>query len=339
MSISNNNLKKNLYKTTTRKKRPINNQLGGVFDKYAKTYENTPYIPKSTFISNMILEFPIFFKKQQEKEEFIIFTEIFIIDFKPNNIDKFSINQRLKTHPDYTLQKILETCIFLTSKSFFINNDTFYPSNHIIKALKIQMGKDILRTNIIINGTIFNASAGEDLDNFPKITDSFYETLITYFKTNGLPVNFNQINQLCLLCCQNMSNLMSDLVIIYLNGILTPEICAVYQANRKIKIEITKTSIILSLTLQSRLIISDDQMLDPERSCGNLLFKIKCDILNNAFEMSKFIVNINRVTCKVGDIKDSEPSFKLNIPLDSSLIPTAVSTVGIVSAPFILGAI
>jgi hypothetical protein len=363
MSISNSKIKNNYYNMNTKTRKRRSKIGGGIFDKYEKVYKNTPYIPKSTFISNMILKFPDFYKKYKENSLLIVFNNIFDIDFKPKDTRKFTINkQPLKPSTFYTLDKIIEYAIFITSKSFFISHDNkFYPTNHIIDDLKHQIGKDVLRSTISINGTNYDASKTTQIDNFTQplsepsstpsgitsdqpsdnfigITDTFYETIITYFKTNNLPINFNQINKIALLCCQNISNFLSDLTVLYLNDILKPDICVVYQADRNIKIDITKSAILLTIVFQSKLIISDDEMLDPEIQCGNLFIKTKFDILNNTFVITKFTVNINKITCNVSEIKDKESPLT-NITLDKSMLPVGVSAVGIATSPFILGAI
>ena len=71
---------------------------------------------------------------------------------------------------------------------------------------------------------------------------------------------------------------------------------------------------------------------------GNLFIKTKFDILNNTFVITKFTVNINKITCNVSEIKDKESPLT-NITLDKSMLPVGVSAVGIATSPFILGAI
>ena len=322
----------------TRKNKKI--QKTDIIYKYNKIYKNTPYIPKSTFVSNMIILFPAFIKNTPENELFVKFTDLFDINYKVKNKNKIKINTGLKTKEGWSLDKILEYSFYLTSKKFFIIDDTFTSPNNVIRSIKTQIGKDILRSNVVINNIDYEVPENVDLENYDKIADNFYEILITYFRSNNQNINFNNINKLALLCCQNMTNFLSDRTSLYIGELIRPEMSVILGADRKIKIEITSTTITLIIIFQSKLIISQDSLLDPESPCGNLFFKIKFDILNNLFEITKFTININTVTCKVPKIKDTNDNKSgIAISFDSNLIPVAVSSAGIITTPFILGAI
>jgi hypothetical protein len=305
--------------------------------KYNQKYNNTEYIPLSDLINNLIKNYPQFLEDAKLKQNDEILLEmVFNVNNKLNitNTDKFKINTSLLSNPMFNSEKLISYSFYIQSKSFFKTPDNI---KSIVPQIKNQIGKDVLRTPMVINDISYDSTHYEDIQSeYIQIADRYYLLLMDCFKNNDRPINFNLINTICLLSCQNMSNLTSDIIVMFIKKIIG--VLALNEAHRQMQIIINKSEIKVIIILKSKLIMSgvDDEGLDPDRICGNLFFKLQFDILNNTYQLTTFVVNVNKITCIVPDITDNAQKG----PTSNYSVPFAVSTIGVTAAvPFILGVI
>ena len=320
-------------------------------NKYNLMYKNTPYIPKSSIIKYLISNFSLFQKNSENSEnneDLMTFQNIFDIkddfQYKDEILNIKKIN--LMSTKDFSLEKFISYAFYLTSSTTFesitLQNNKqikeLRKTNSIINQLKDQIGKDVSRISIFINNQQIPKKNFQDLltdQKQLKITDQFYDIIISYFNKFKLPINFNYINTIALLSCQNIVNIIGDLVTIYVKNI-TSEICAFFQPDKKIKITITENKIALNLLVSTKLMISKNLLLDPDNLCGRLSYNLEFDILNETYKFKSFILRINNQTCQPKEIRFYEGKDYSSI---KSAIPAIISTAAVTSAPYILAAI
>jgi hypothetical protein len=316
---------------------------------YTEKYKNTPYFPKSNIINEMKQNFSNFLEKSTSDKFNISLNDLFILNIKIKNNKKISINKTLNQNTNMKLNELIENMYYIMSNNFFISKDKIINNDKIIiSRIKEQIGKDIVRSTVYINGTIDNKQDyiknEDDTKEFIEIADLYYEKIIKTFQNFNLPVNYDIINKICLLTTQNLSNFLTDIINLYINSLIKPEMALVYNVNEITKsIEISETKIYFILTQKSKLLVTNDEEWQPDNICGNLYFKFKVDILNDKYIMQNLQLNINTTTMPC-----STPTEIMDIPDDNNnntsndkkyLIPLLVSVAGVTTSPFLLGAL
>jgi len=324
---------------------------------YANNFQNTTIIPDSQIISYMKENFTNFFSLQKELEKqgkYVLYLDdCFEIENLFNTKERiFSFNSPINGKQSMSLDKLISYAFYLKTNFAFLNNDGQVTTKKLyLETLKYQMGKDIRRDNRLINGKEFKSElySDESINNY-KVADMFYLSIISVYNKFNKHINFNIINTFALLSCQNMFNLITDMITLKLNEMLEPEINSVFRPKKIAIITIDKNTKTLEYCFNSQLIISKDgRSIDPEYPCGNLKFKLLFDLNKNSFKFTQFILNYNINNCGPPEKKSSNLNTtqvtnpNINQGNNSSslkyAIPVVLGVGGIISTPFILGAI
>ena len=355
-SITKKNKKNKKNKTNKYKKKlQVNN--------YTKKFKNTKLIPNTQilkYIKDNYKSYLLFKEESTKQDKNVIYLDD-CFDFGnslKSNEKIFTIETSIPSNPNMSLDKLISYSFYIKTPYAFIDGSNNLTSEKFyLETLKYQMGKDIRRDNRTINSKEYNSEiyANEDLNNY-NVTDMFYQNLITYYSKFSDNINFNILNKIALLSCQNMFNLITDLVSIKLNEILKPELNSVFRPIKSAIIQLSKDKKTMEYLFDSQLIISrDGEPIDPEYPCGNLLFHLLFDFEKNTYYFTKFKLDYNINKC--GPDIDNNNYLSLNSQnmngdennnnnnnntISSSLkyaIPVTLGIGGIVSTPFILGAL
>ena len=161
-------------------------------------------------------------------------------------------------------------------------------------------------------------------------------------------IDYNIINKIALLSCQNIFNLITDLITIKINTILAPETNTVFRPTKNIVITFTEKEQTMEFNFNSKLIISTNGILNPEYPCGKIIFNFFVDLKNNNFKFNNFelsydldkcdehVENNNEVTNEVTNEAPNAVGSKMNLKY---AMPVALGIGGIVATPFLLGAL
>jgi hypothetical protein len=310
---------------------------------YSKTFKNTKLIPKTNIINYMFSGFNQFIKYNTADKYALDLDDCFIINKLdiPVGLKKNDINLILKMNPKTPLDKLITYSFYLKQSYIFEKN------NSNTSDIKYQIGKDIKRSDINVNGNLITKNY-RDIENNYNVADLFYQTIIdNLYQINRKTVNLNIANKIALLSCQNVFNLITDLITIKLNDILSPETNSVFRPDKYNNIIINQNEISMELGFDSQLIISrDGEPMDPEYPCGKLSFILYIDFKNNFYELKKFNLDYDISKCgpeiinnELASQPESESSFFKKNFKPKYIIPAALVTSGIIAAPFILGAL
>ena len=350
--------KKNIFKKNKTFKHKKKIQVNNNFNDLKKP--DTRLIPDSSILNYMKNNFNSYLLVKNENlkqnKNVIYLDDCFNFDDSLNSNEKiFTFKSSISRNPKMSLDKLISYSFYTKSPGAFLDNNNHSTSEtSYLEILKNQMGKDIRRINITINDKIYNSelNSNENLNNF-QVADIFYQILQNYYHKFSYKINFNIINKIALLSCQNMFNLITDLVSIKLNQMLEPEINSVFRPKKNISIYLFKNKKQVKYFFDAQLIISrDGQPIDPEYPCGNLLFNLIFDLEKNTFYFNEFKLNYNINKCGPEIIKTTNNSNNSNknsnnennISNNKNLIslktaiPVALGIGGIVATPFILGA-
>jgi hypothetical protein len=230
--------KKNKTKKNT-KKTQVNN--------YTRKFNNTKLIPNTQILKYMKNNFKsyLLFKDETAKQDknVIYLDDCFNFGESLKSKERiFTFESSIPSNPNMNLDKLISYSFYIkTSYAFIDSSNKFTSEDYYLELLKYQMGKDIRRDNRTINSKEYNSDiySSEKLNNY-EVTDMFYQTLITAYNKFRDNVNYNIINKIALLSCQNMFNLITDLVSIKLNEILEPELNSVFRPIKSASIYLSK---------------------------------------------------------------------------------------------------
>lgn len=337
------NKKNSIKKNKTLKKLP--NLENVSINYYSKNFKNTNLIPKTKIINYIFTGYKNFLSQQEinnsQGKYGLEFDSCFITkpDTFHTGLRKDNINLSFQMNPETSLDKLI-------AYSFYLKQSYIFEKKQGLSDIKFQIGKDIKRSDITINKKNYNKEYyGKFEDNY-NAADMFYQNIIDeLYKINNKSVNLNIVNKFGLLSCQNIFNLITDLITIKLNKILEPETNSVFRPTKYSNIIINRDEISIELGFKSQLIISrDSEPMDPEYPCGNIEFIFYIDILHNRYELKKFILSydINKcgpeITNKENTLPENHNENKSNLKLEY-VIPASITTAGIIATPFLLGAL
>ena len=240
-----------------------------------------------------------------------------------------------------SLDKLISYSFYMMTAYMFIDNKKINNRMKVIELLKYQMGKDIQRDDRIINGKEYDGAYFQTFKNYYSVADNLYKILIQLYSSIYKDINYDSINKILLLSCQNIFNLLTDLIVLKVNTILQPETSAVFDPKKTITITITKEQQTMEFYFESKLIISRNGDMNPEYPCGYLVFKLLVDLKNQSYSLSEFKLKYDINKCgpetnndKLGDAPEKESNLSDKMKY---IIPAAVSVAGIVAMPFLLG--
>jgi hypothetical protein len=255
---------------------------------------------------------------------------------------EINVNTTATQKNNFSLDKLISYSFYmLTSYLFKDNNGKPTSMKKMLELIKYQIGKDIKRTDIMLNGNEYNNSYFHKYDDYYKTADQYCQLLVDKNYKFNETINYDNINKILLLTCQNMFNLITDLIVIKVNEAVTPETCAVFRPTKSISITFTKESQIVEFNFMSSLIISKDgEPMNPEYPCGEVSFIFYVDLLKNTFGFSTFQLSYNIDNCgpkNINDNNDTSNNSSSNLNLKYA-VPAAIGTAGLIATPFLLAA-
>ncbi len=332
------------YNSKTIKKRTMN--LNSVDIKYySLKYKNTKYLPKTQIMNYMFKNFNSFVHHARLCEALNVnplsledcFT--FMDNDFPNGLSKNNINTSLKMNSKMHLDKLISYCYYIKQPNIF-----YYPENKINETIKYQIGKDISRDERLINNKMYNQNyyienIKTNSDVNYRIADLFYQNIIDHLYKINKRIDLNIVNKFGLLSAQNVYGLISDLIIDKLFQMLKPEMSYMFNAKKHVEIIINPNNISMEFHFATTLLITqNNKPVDIEYPCGNMEFIFLVDILNNKYELSKFVLNydINKCGPELRQEDNSKPSNSKVYMKPKYVVPALAATSGIVATPFLL---
>jgi hypothetical protein len=303
---------------------------------YSNVYKNTQFLPKTQIINYLFSGYKLYKNEKNDKTPALTLKDCFIIDNDsfPRGLKKGTIDASLKMNPKTPLDKLISYCFYLKQPYIFERKNEDNVNG--ITIIKQQIGKDIKRSNRTINGKLYDSLYYNQFGENVHAADVFYQNIIDQFiSANHKNVNLNMVNKFALLSCQNIFNLITDLITIKLNEILSPETNSVFRPDKFTNIIINNNQLSIEIGLTSKLIISrNEEPINPEYPCGNLEMLLYIDLLHNKYELKtlKLTYDIN----KCGPDEPNEQYDKIKYKPEY-VIPGGILTAGIVATPFLLG--
>ena len=274
----------------------IRNQA--IINSYINQTKNKPnMLPTTEIIDYIKNNYNSFLKEKEQnlnagKDE-IELGNIFFIPPGLNSPEKIvNINTNFKQNPKMSLDKLLAYSLWFKSQDWFQNDNGIVNFN--MEYLKYQIGKDINRTTININGNPFSKV---DSENYYKTTDNFNVFIMKTISNNQVLIKQNTILKLDILMCQNLYNFISQTISLFIMNKISPEYATETQAKKDIQIFLNNNEQYVIFNFESKLIISYKQELNPEITCGSYSFSLKVDLKNDTFSLNKFILNYNVDEC------------------------------------------
>jgi hypothetical protein len=336
------NYTKNANKTLKKKSSsPIINNHNKQY--YLTNYVNTALLPYTSIIQYINTHYQEYLAAGEKVNKFG-----FYFDVKDDFISQKTsekLDQMISKNPSMTLDKLLAYALYSKSNSFFKEKGTLK-----IEDLKNQIGKDSTRIEILVNGDSYqypSAEENEFTSNDEK-ADYFIVTLLDYLSKFGKNINYNLLNQIGIACCQNLFNLMVDQLTVTIMKAIHPETCAFLNGKKHIELLFNDRYQKAKLFFSSNIIISYQELLDPEYTCGQLEFILVLDFTQNTYVFEKFVLNYeiekcNPVFLEQQQLQEQQKEDKKNKYsfLKKHLMKHAAISVAtaIITTPFALGAI
>jgi hypothetical protein len=312
---------------------------------YSLNYKNTRKIPQTQIINYLFVNFKNFLNHKTLCDALntysLNFDECFQInqDDFPKGLRKNDIELAFKMNPKTPLDKLIAYCFYIKQPTIFEQNN-----QQIIELLKYQIGKDVGRDNRNINNKSYNqqyylnknTSSDGNINNY-GIADLFYQNIIDYLYQINPIIDLNIVNKFALLSCQNVYGLISDLITMQINKMLEPELNSVFRPDKYVNIIIKPEELSMEFYFKSKMLITrDGAPFDPEYPCGDMEFVFFVDILNNVYELKKFIFNYDIDKCGPEiETEIIEKPTKTNLKPEI-IIPAAGITAGIIATPILL---
>lgn len=308
---------------------------------YDKHFLGTNKLPNTEIITFINDHYQDFVKREKEKKllrqpELLLSDYFEIKQLFRKKDNKIIIDESIKKLHDRSLDDLIADSLYLKSKTFFQEGKLN------ISDLKHQIGVDVNRIKIKINDTKYEDPniANENITKVYRSADYFITTLMNYYENIVEKIDFDQINKISILLCQNIFNLVSEMIILTIVSIIKPEYASVMSATKNVEITISMEDQMITYFFQSDILVSYNSFLNPEYPCGKLDFILNLDIKNNSFGFKKFNLEIDMEKCNPNYVEPEE----IENPIQNKyhllyLIPALGITGGLVAVPFILGAI
>lgn len=241
------------------------------------------------------------------------------------------------------LDKLISYSFYMMTPYMFVNNNNKITSlKKTIDTMKYQIGKDVKRIAIILNGTEYNNAFFSTYQNYYETADQYCKLLVDTVARFSNIINYDNINKILLLTCQNMFNLITDLIVIKINEIANPETSSVFRPEKNIIITLTERKQIIEYKFTTSLVISrNGEPMNPEYPCGSCSFTFYVDLLKDTFLFSSFQLSYDIDKCGP-ELEDSSTATAAT--KESSInwkyaVPAAIGTAGIIATPFIIAAL
>jgi hypothetical protein len=367
MSSINRNIKKinkintNKYKKTIRNK----NLLYKTKQYYETKYKDTELLPRTPIFNYIFNNFPNYEKEKQTKEVPFTFEDGFSLSNELKNINyktsQLNIEGKLLSNPNFTLDKFIAYCFYITDSPMFRDSNKELSINSFIQNVKNQTGKDVQRTELTINNVLENNEIYSEFgsDNYLK-ADRFVSKLLTILTGINKIIDYNILNKILLLTCQNVLNAMISILNLYIQDIFTPADRRVIMLPLKLEksMILDKENILFNVYFNSSILISNyNQDIDPETPCGTLEYNLALDLKKSSYECNIFKIEWDLNQCAFykpetqtqrqtqtqtinnqGE-KKTNKKFKdyWKEPKVAYGMAAGISAAGIASVPFLLG--
>ena len=310
---------------------------------YLTNFVNTPLLPYTSMIQYTNNNYQEYLATGEKVNKFDFYFDVkddFISQKKSEKLD-----QMISKNPVMTLDKLLAYALYSKSNSFFKEKGTLK-----IEDLKNQIGKDTSRVEILMNGDIYEFKSAEENEfttNDEK-ADYFIVTLINYLSKISKNINYNVVNQIGISCCQNLFNLIVDQLTITIMKAIHPETCAFLNGKKHIELLFNDRYKKAKLFFSSNIIISYQELLDPEYTCGDLEFILVLDFTKNNFLFEKFVLNYEVEKCnpdfleqqQLQQQQEEDKKNKYSFIKKKLMKHAAISVASaMITTPFVLGAI
>ena len=287
----------------------------------------------------------------------------------PNWFDTQKLEQQLKkskNKPKFTLNITLEPRVVdldkllsytLTNSNSFINliekNKKKVTEDMIAKQMKENLNTDLSRNydDLTINNTGFKMGIIGDAPDkesapFMFYPDVFYSTLAAIYMRNKMSVNYNNINRMSIIFTQAFLINTTRFVLQHISKTFEPEtILGLSTLVNDNYIEIDKNTQKMTTHYASKIIISEDGILDPDDVTGVIDYVFVCDLLKNTYKLSVvlkydkdgFDVTKDEFNPKSSSFSKKQKSMLPNNVRTKMLIAAGVSAAGVITSPFLLG--
>ena len=278
--------------------------------------------------------------KKQENDNMNLpsasFEDFFIVDDilkKPENIANIT-NLQINKNPQISLNKLLAYSLYYSEHSRWFDTKKMDMS-----LFKNQIGKDVGRTDIIINNEKYNANY-EDSNHLK--TDKYNINLMNILSKFSI-IDLDLINKIGIITCQNIFNFISDLITILISSKLTPETAQITQAKKNILITLNKNEQFVIFNFNTKFWITKNKsIVDPEFTCGNMKYVFLIDFKKNTYKISQFDLKYDSNICYQSDNtpEQSDNAPTQNNKKESHLLsiglPLGLTSIATLATPFVL---
>jgi len=307
-NINRNTTNRNTTNTSNNQTRKLRNDTNNInirnkaiISNYEKTIveQNPQKLPTTEFVEYIQNLYEPFVLEKQEKirlnQNEIELSDIFSIPsqlLKPEKIA--NIVTSFKQNSSMSLDKFIAYSLLFKSFENFENNG-INKGKLKISNFKNQVGKDVSRVNVKINGV--DPKGIIVPDNNYKTADNFNLYIMREMAKNQLLINQNMIIKIDAIMCQDLFNFISQTISLYISNKVSPESATEVSAKKNIEIILTNEEQSIIFYFNTRLMISHNKMYDPEYLCGDYSFKLKVDLKNNTYALNDFNLSYNVDDC------------------------------------------
>jgi cell division protein ZapA (FtsZ GTPase activity inhibitor) len=301
---------------------------------YNKDYYGTELLPMTdilTYVNNNFADYLVYKERNlaETKYEVVVADFLIIDDIFKKQEKEAHINTIIKKNPNMSLKKMLAYSLY--TKSFW------WFENGIMKisSFKSQIGKDVSRIEVKINNEIYVVERPPDGNlNYYKVADDFNIKIMNVLSTFSV-IDFDLVNKIGILMCQNVFNFTTDLLALMLKDKMEPELSQDTKATKNIIIKLTQNEQYIIFNFKSKLSITYNKAFSFGLTCGDSEFSLLVDLKKNIYKFSKYILNYKLKGCKPPDDNENKGTpdiIKYGIPM-------GILASGLVGTPFLLGAL
>jgi hypothetical protein len=314
-NTSNNQTRKLRNNTILRNKAIISNYEKNIIEL------NPQQLPSTEFIDYTKNLYEPFVIEKEEKRRLnqneIELTDIFSIPSELLKQEKIAnIVTSFKQNNSMSLDKFIAYSLLFKSFDNFENNG-INKGKLKMSAFKNQVGKDVSRVNIKINGVELPEGIVVPDNNY-KTADNFNLYIMREMAKNELQINQNMIIKIDAIMCQDLFNFISQTISLYISNKVSPESATEVSAKKNIDIILTKEEQSIIFNFNTSLMISYNKMYDPEYLCGKYSFKLKVDLKNNTYALNDFNLSYNVDDCNPENGNQSQDN-EMNMPTEGQI--------------------